>query len=447
LILIIYSQVILKIKYLTSILIFLSGCYFFLIGYQKIIIQKITDHNFSTNSESKKDSNVLKDINLKKNKETIIKNNLKKVNIIKKTNNLQEIVVHVKKNQTFSRIVRKYLPSDQLLFNIVNEIEKTFDLRKLKAGIKIYFYQDQVSKKLAKITIPIENDVDLDVFISEDVTVEKRYLKIESENHSKKYLITNSLYSDGIKNNIPIEILTKLIRLYSFDLDFQRDIRKDTKVHISYDSKNIQNRNQQYFGDINYALIEIEKNKLEYFKFKTDEGFVDYFNRKGENVKKSILKTPIDGAKLSSTFGIRKHPILGYNKMHRGVDFAASTGTPVFAGGNGRIEFIGKNGGYGNYIRIRHNNEYKTAYAHLSGFNKGLSTGTRVNQGDVIGYVGSSGRSTGPHLHYEIIYQNEQINPLSLKLPSGKKLKDNELKRFFSEMKTIYANHLNLLYE
>ena len=277
--------------------------------------------------------------------------------------------------------------------------------------------------------------------------VEKKYLKTKLESHSKEYLITNSLYSDGIKNNIPIEILTKLIRLYSFDLDFQRDIRKNTKVSISYDSKNIEDRDQQYFGDINYALIQIEKNRLEYFKFKTDEGFVDYFNEKGENVKKSILKTPIDGAKLTSTFGIRKHPILGYNKMHRGVDFAAIKGTPVFAGGNGTIEFAGKNGGYGNYIRIRHNNEYKTAYAHLSGFKKGISTGIRVNQGNVIGYVGSSGRSTGPHLHYEIIYQNEQINPLTLKLPSGKKLKGKELERFISEMKTIYANHLNLIYE
>jgi murein DD-endopeptidase MepM/ murein hydrolase activator NlpD len=296
------------------------------------------------------------------------------------------------------------------VFNVVNEIEKTFDLRKLKAGIKILFYQDQASKKLVKIIIPIENDINLNVFIAENIVVEKKYLKTKLESHSKEYLITNSLYSDGIKNNIPIEILTKLIRLYSFDLDFQRDIRKDTKVSISYDSKNIEDRDQQYFGDINYALIEIEINKLEYFKFKTDEGFIDYFNKKGENVKKSILKTPIDGARLSSTFGIRKHPILGYNKMHRGVDFAASKGTSVFAGGNGTIEFAGKNGGYGNYIRIRHNNEYKTAYAHLLGFKKGISTGIRVNQGNVIGYVGSSGRSTGPHLHYEIIYQNEQMN-------------------------------------
>ena len=438
---------ILKIKHLTTILIFLSGYYFFFVSYQNIIIEKNTDHDFSTKSESNQDSNIIKDINLQKNKkQTFIKNDLNKVNVIEEINNLQEIVFEVKKNQTFSKIVSKYLSSDKVVFNVVNEIEKTFDLRKLKAGIKILFYQDQASKKLVKIIIPIENDINLNVFIAENIAVEKKYLKTKLESHSKEYLITNSLYSDGIKNNIPIEILTKLIRLYSFDLDFQRDIKKDTKVSISYDSKNIEDRDQQYFGDINYALIEIEINKLEYFKFKTDEGFIDYFNKKGENVKKSILKTPIDGARLSSTFGIRKHPILGYNKMHRGVDFAASKGTSVFAGGNGTIEFAGKNGGYGNYIRIRHNNEYKTAYAHLLGFKKGISTGIRVNQGNVIGYVGSSGRSTGPHLHYEIIYQNEQINPLALKLPSGKKLKGKELERFISEMKTIYANHLNLLY-
>ena len=439
---------ILKIKHLTTILIFLSGYYFLFVNYKNIIIEKNTDHDFSTKTESNQDSNIIKDINLQKNKkQTIIKNDLNKVNVIEEINNLQEIVFEVKKNQTFSKIVSKYLSSDKVVFNVVNEIEKTFDLRKLKAGIKILFYQDQASKKLVKIIIPIENDINLNVFIAENIAVEKKYLKTKLESHSKEYLITNSLYSDGIKNNIPIEILTKLIRLYSFDLDFQRDIRKDTKVSISYDSQNIEDRDQQYFGDINYALIEIEINKLEYFKFKTDEGFIDYFNKKGENVKKSILKTPIDGARLSSTFGIRKHPILGYNKMHRGVDFAASKGTSVFAGGNGTIEFAGKNGGYGNYIRIRHNNEYKTAYAHLLGFKKGISTGIRVNQGNVIGYVGSSGRSTGPHLHYEIIYQNEQINPLALKLPSGKKLKGKELERFISEMKTIYANHLNLLYE
>ena len=215
---------ILKIKYLTIILIFLSGCYFFFIGYQNIIIEKITAHNISNKSELEQNSKVIKDINLQKNKEEIIINdNLKKIDVIQKTINSKEIIVEVKQNQTFSRIVRKFLTSDKLVFNVVNEIEKIFDLRKLKTGIKIYFYQDQVNKKLTKIIIPIENDINLDIFLAENVRVKKRYLKIKLESNSKEYLIKNSLYSDGIKNNIPIEILTKLIRLYSFDLDFQRD--------------------------------------------------------------------------------------------------------------------------------------------------------------------------------------------------------------------------------
>jgi murein DD-endopeptidase MepM/ murein hydrolase activator NlpD len=186
---------------------------------------------------------------------------------------------------------------------------------------------------------------------------------------------------------------------------------------------------------------------MEYFQFKTDDGFFDYFNRQGKNIKKPILKTPIDGARLSSSFGMRKHPILGYSKLHRGVDFAAPKGTPVYAGGNGVIEYAGYNGGYGKYIRIRHNNAYKTAYAHLSGFKKGVSKGKRVNQGDIIGYVGSTGNSTGNHLHYEILFQNKQINPMKMKLPSGKILLGSELERLKDEVKVIYAQHLYTLYE
>ena len=235
---------------------------------------------------------------------------------------------------------------------------------------------------------------------------------------------------DGLENGIPQDILIKLIRLFSFDLDFQRDIKNNTLISISYDYNLIKENNKIEYKDIVYALISIEGKDLEYFKFITDDGLVDYFNREGKNVKKSILKTPLDGARISSNFGMRKHPISGFNKMHKGVDFAAPTGTPIYAGGNGVIEFLGTNGGYGKYIRIRHNNGYKTAYAHLSKYKKGISKGVRVNQGDVIGYVGNTGNSTGPHLHYEIMYNGKHLNPLKLKLPSGKVLKEDELKRF-----------------
>ena len=246
---------------------------------------------------------------------------------------------------------------------------------------------------------------------------------------------------------IPLKILNDAIKLYSFDIDFQRDIRKDTKFEVSFEKFINNKRNKIGYGNIQYIKLKIGNNNLEYFLFKTEDGYDDYFNREGKNVKKSLLKTPIDGARLSSNFGMRKHPILGYNKLHKGVDFAAAKGTPIFAGGNGVIEYAGYNGGYGKYLRIRHNNEYKTAYAHLSGFKKGIAKGKRVNQGDIIGYVGSTGNSTGAHLHYEIIYQNKQINPMKIKLPSGKILKGKILDKFILNRKKIYAKHLFNLYE
>ena len=235
--------------------------------------------------------------------------------------------------------------------------------------------------------------------------------------------------------------------MYSFDIDFQRDIQKNTKFEISFETLINENRNEISYGRIKYINLKIQNKNLEYFLFKTDENFYDYFNREGKNVKKSLMKTPIDGARLSSNFGMRKHPILGYNKLHKGLDFAAPKGTPVYAAGNGVIEYANNNGGYGKYIRIRHNNEYKTAYAHLSGFKKGISKGKRVNQGEIIGYVGSTGRSTGPHLHYEIIFQNKQINPMKMKLPSGKILTGDELLKFKKNLNVIYSKHLFTLHE
>ncbi len=367
---------------------------------------------------------------------TKTKNNIK----YKKT------IVIVKKGETFSKILDNFNFENKKKFEIINSINKIFDLRGLNVNQKIIFLVND--KKIVKqIIFELDYKTNLIVDLDSNINVIKKELETFSEIESKEYLITNSLYSDGINNNIPNQILIKLIQLFSFDLDFQRDIRKDTQVSVSYEKIFTENENKYFFGDIQYARVTIKNNTLEYFKFLTDDGYIDYFNREGKNVKKSILKTPLDGAKLSSTYGMRKHPISGFNKMHKGIDFAAPQGTPVYAGGNGVIEMAGRNGGYGNYIRIRHNNEYKTAYAHLSGFKKGISKGVRVNQGEVIGYVGSTGRSTGPHLHYEIIYQNKQINPLTLKLPSGKILEGKELERFKKNHKLILANHLNNLFE
>ena len=389
---------------------------------------------------------------IEKNNEEFTKKIKNKSNIFldKTTKNQNEkykkILLNVKKNNTFLQILDNFNISVNRKFEIINEINNVYNLRRLKVDQEIIFYTDN-NEVVKKIIIRLDFKTNLVVSLDSKIFIEKIEQKTYTNIESKEFTITNSLYSDGIYNKIPNKILIKLIQLFSFDLDFQRDIKKNTQVSISYQKINAEGKNDYSFGDIEYARISIKKNNLEYFKFVTDDGFTDYFNKEGKNVKKSILKTPLDGARLSSNFGMRKHPISGFNKMHKGIDFAAPKGTPIYAGGNGVIEFAGFNGGYGKYIRIRHNNDYKTAYAHLSGFKKNIKKGFRVNQGDVIGYVGSTGKSTGPHLHYEIIYQNKQINPLKLKLPSGKILKGKELKRFKNDYKIILANHLNNIYE
>jgi murein DD-endopeptidase MepM/ murein hydrolase activator NlpD len=395
-------------------------------------------------TQSSKNTSNLKDVPKKFQVEAddLINNFSKNVN---KPNN-KELIIIVKKGQTFSSILDNFNFENKKKFEIINAINAIYDLRKLKVNQKIIFLINN-KEKVENIIIELNYNTNIEADLKSDIKIEKKELETITEIESKEYVIINSLYADGVNNNIPNQILIKLIQLFSFDLDFQRDIQKDTKVSLSYEKISVKNKLEYSFGNIEYANIKIKKNTLEYFKFLTDDGFIDYFNRQGKNVKKSILKTPLDGARISSSFGMRKHPISGFNKMHKGVDFAASIGTPVYAGGNGIVEMVGVNGGYGKYIRIRHNNEYKTAYAHLSSYKKRISKGVRVNQGEVIGYVGSTGKSTGPHLHYEIIYQNKQINPLKLKLPSGKVLIGNELARFEKNYKMILANHLNNLYE
>ena len=347
---------------------------------------------------------------------------------------------------TFVSILENLNFKQKKIYEIISIIEDSFDLKKIKTGEIISVFENNFGE-IKKIEFFKNSETIISVNLGKEINLSIIELTKDSFIESKEYTITESLFSDGIKNDVSSDILVKIISLFSFDLDFQRDIRVDTVVSISYEFDEIVETGRLEYNDIKYASIIIDGKQLEYFKFITDDGYVDYFNREGKNVKKSILKTPLDGARISSNFGMRKHPISGFNKMHKGVDFAAPTGTPIYAGGNGIVEYVGRNGGYGKYIRIRHNNGYKTAYAHLSNYKKGISKGVRVNQGEVIGYVGSTGNSTGPHLHYEIIYQNKHINPLKLKLPSGKILEGKELEKFKEEYKIIYADHLSMLYE
>jgi murein DD-endopeptidase MepM/ murein hydrolase activator NlpD len=360
---------------------------------------------------------------------------------------LSEYEIVIKKNDTFLKILNNFFEKNNIKNLIINNIKDQYDLKNLRIGQKIIFYKNKEGFTI-KIIIPVDYLNNLIINIKNNkINITKEILKSSIKSNSLKFTITSSFYQDGLKAGLPITILTDAIKLLSFDIDFQRDIKKYTEFEICYETIYTEKREKLNYGNIEFISIIIQKKELEYFMYKLEDGFVDYFTKEGKNVKKSLLKTPIDGARLSSNFGMRKHPISGYNKIHKGVDFAAPKGTPVYAGGNGVIEFASKNGGYGNYIRIRHNNQYKTAYAHLSKFKKGISKGVRVNQGDIIAYVGSTGNSTGAHLHYEIIFQNKQINPMKMNLPSGKILKGNELEEFKRNSDSIYAKHLYNLYE
>ena len=407
----------------------------------------ILDKNKINFEDVKINFNKLDKKEVKKIEKIILPENKKDTSLEEKIVDEREIILVVKKNDTFDKIISPYVNNNKIKNKIIKTLNQEYDLTNLKIGQNFYLYQNNVNI-LKKIVVPkdFKNEIILDIS-NNDVVLSKIKTRLSQEVKSNKFIINSSLYEDGRKAKIPLMILSEVIKLFSFDVDFQRDIRKNNALEIAYEVFYNKERKSYAYGDIKYVKLIFEKNSLEYFMFLTKEGYIDYFNRDGKNVKKALMKTPIDGARLSSSFGLRKHPISGYNKLHKGVDFAAPKGTPIYAAGNGVIEFIGNNGGYGKYIRIRHNGSYKTAYAHLNNYNKNIYKGKRVNQGDTIGYVGSTGKSTGPHLHYEIIYLGKQINPMKMKLPPRKILEGKELKRFKKEIKNIYSDFLYSLYE
>jgi len=249
-------------------------------------------------------------------------------------------------------------------------------------------------------------------------------------------IIQSNLYGDGVKAGLPPVVLVEMIRLFSWDTDFQRDVHPGVTFGVMVEQSRLKDGQVAEWGDLLYAEITLSGRTRRYYRFESKgrnrRAQADYYDEKGRGARKALLKTPVDGARLSSGFGKRRHPILGYTRMHRGVDFAAPSGTPIYAAGNGTIAFAGRHGGYGRYIRIHHTGRYSTAYAHMRRFAPGIRRGVRVRQGQVIGYVGTTGQSTGPHLHYEVLARGSQVNPLRLRLPSGRNLAGRELKTFES---------------
>ncbi len=253
---------------------------------------------------------------------------------------------------------------------------------------------------------------------------------LELEVQGERGVIDDSLYASAVAAGVPVPTLVEMIRLFSYDVDFQREIQPGDGFEVLYEAYYDENGERAKTGRILFASLTLSGKPLELYAFTPKSGFEDFFDSKGQSVRKALLKTPVDGARISSGFGMRKHPILGYSKMHKGVDFAVPTGTPIYAAGDGVVEMAGWNGGYGKYVRLKHNGTYMTAYGHMSKIAAGLGKGDRVKQGEVIGYVGTTGQSTGPHLHYEILVGGKQVNPLGVKLPSGETLAGKDLEDF-----------------
>lgn len=249
--------------------------------------------------------------------------------------------------------------------------------------------------------------------------------------------IHGSLFEAAMAQGVPVAMLTEMIKIFSYDVDFQRDIQPDDRFELMFERGTDKRFND---AKLLYASMTLSGKEIKLYRYADPQGNVDYYTAAGESAKKALLKTPVDGAKISSGFGMRFHPILHYTTQHKGIDFAVMTGTPVMAAGSGTVEVAGVNGSYGIYVRIKHDGSHETAYAHLSRLAKGIRPGSHVAQGQTIAYSGSTGRSTGPHLHYEVLVNEAQVNPMSVKFQSGRKLTGKELAKFQADQKKAAAD-------
>jgi len=379
--------------------------------------------NYQKKLDSQKYSNFINNIYLKKTLNEII-------------NNLEpryKIYNHkIKSGETFDKILETYSINKEEIITVKKNLSKKININKLNTNQKIQISLDQTNNKIKEFIFQISNTER--IFLSKknqdkEFSQEIITLKLDKKIIYKENIILQSLYKSAMDQNIPPNTIVEFARIYGFQVDFQRDIKKQDKFQIMYEIFINENKKIIETGEILFANLKLsgQDNSLYFFN---EEGSEGHYDKNGKSVQKALMKTPINGARLSSSFGMRKHPIDGYNKMHRGTDFAAPMGTPIMASGNGIVQKAGWCGGGGNCVKIRHNSTYETIYAHMSKFARGIKSGVRVKQGQTIGYVGSTGKSTGPHLHYEVVVNGKKVNSQKLKLPSGKILKGENRKVF-----------------
>ena len=341
----------------------------------------------------------------------------------------------VKSGDNIQKILKKFNVTDKEIQTIIQKYKKHASAKQLLQGtmVDILVKKNSTNKNnsLIKMSIPITKNTTIEVSKDErnQIVSKKIITKLYKKKTLSENFIKNNLYSSALKAKINPETIIEFARIFGFEIDFQRDIRKKDYFKIVYDKYFDENGEFIKSGSIYYAHMSVNGREITLYKFGNDKDY-GYFDVNGNSVEKALMKTPINGARLSSPFGMRKHPILGFNKMHKGTDFAAPAGTPIMASGSGTVVLAKWCGGGGNCVKIKHNSTYETVYAHMKSFARGIKRGKKVRQGDIIGYVGSTGMSTGPHLHYEVIVNGKKVNSQKLKLPSGKILKGEDRKKF-----------------
>ena len=351
-------------------------------------------------------------------------------------------IIKVVAGDSLQKILLKEKISKEEVNKIYQKIKGIIDLTKIRQGqtITIVFRTKQNKPSISRITFQVDELSTAYIYYrnkTDDYEVRLNQKNLEKVNFLAKGVIVNSLFASAQKIDVDAEVIVEFARIFGFEIDFQRDIRKNDEFKIFYERFEDDEGENFKNGNILFAYLKNSGREIKLYRYKDSKNNIGYFTPDGKSIEKALMKTPINGARLSSGFGFRKHPILGYNKLHQGTDFAARRGTPVMASGSGTVERASWFGAYGKYVRIRHNSTYKTAYAHLSKFGRNIKAGKKVRQGQIIGYVGSTGRSTGPHLHYEVLVNNKRINSQRLKLPSGKKLSKNEMGNFNLEKQRI----------
>lgn len=363
----------------------------------------------------------------------------------------QKKVVIGKGDTLMDLLVKKAAVPRDDAYEVVQALSKIYNPRDLNPGreITVFFHKDPSIADPQFSGMRIEKDIINFVTVNRDdeghFTVNKQEKDVHRSLKGFKGTISNSLYADAQAQGVPDAVILDLIKMYSWNVDFQREIQSGDKFEVMYEEyKTEDNKVVRGKGNIVYAKLTLSDNEMPFYRYEDKAGTADYYDNNGRSAKKPLMKTPIDGARLSSGFGMRRHPVLGYSKMHKGVDFAAPRGTPIYAAGDGTIQKIGPFSSYGNYVRIRHRAGLETAYAHMKGFKSGLRVGSRIKQGEIIGYVGTTGRSTGPHLHYEILVNNTQVNPSSVKMPTGTTLKGKDMKAFKTTVASLKSTFSSL---